>query len=242
MTYGITTITNSASEILIDQEYRALEVIQEGSLTAPGGSFNNLLTLDYSDILLPMVFIKMLVDVRYFFGPTTATRFWIGTNQAAGTPVEYKLCGFRADDTASPGGKGSRINRRGSAEIAFTNRRKYLRLINALQVIYFNPRTVIRAGDGFDFDTSGSGAEDFYRFDHPTKPIPLATYWLATLTGLGNRTNSVNSDPWVMERKSTTRLEYHLDFDNPIDISARTAMGLADGTGYNVARNHLIAA
>ncbi|KAF0130521.1 MAG: hypothetical protein FD152_2111 [Xanthobacteraceae bacterium] len=241
MTFGARLgIRNSSGEVQVDQNFFNIEVFAEGALTSPGGGYDNLLTLSFSGILNPMVFVKMAVNGRYFFGPTTNSTFWMSTNLGSGVSIPYKLCGFRPDPTVAPSGDGIKVHRPGSNEVAFASPRKYLRLINSIQVIDQYTQHLLRGGDWYDYDTDNNGIPYKWYYEHPTKPIPLDTYWLATMTGLANRPNSVNSTPYVLERKSTIRYEFRSD--GVITIGNREAMGLPDGTSIQVFANYLVAA
>jgi hypothetical protein len=238
MPFGISQIRNSANEVILDQNYFALEVIQEGNLTS-AGALSNLVTLDFTGITIPLVFIRMQVGSRYFFGPTTLSRFWMSSNVAAGAAIPYKLCGLRADPAANPGGIGVRINLAGTESIAFHSRRKYLRIVDCFQTMALGGSSrILRSGDAADFGTAGDGSTNFWYIEHNTRPQPLSTYWLASLTGLASRPGSNNSTAWIIERKSTTRYEWRLDGDGVISRDNRIAMGLTDPTptGFDVPR------
>lgn len=230
MTYGISTdLKNSNGEVIVDQNFACMEVLQEGSVTWPGGNFVTLGEITYSGILFPIVFVKLLTNVRFFFGPTTTTKFWFSCNAATGTQIDYKVCGIRTINTEIPAGYGALIMKKGSNQIAFCSKRKYARIIDILQVSNEVAMDPIRAGDDVDFTTAGDGSINKIMMWHHTKPIPINTFWHARMTGLVPRPGSNNSNVWTIERKST--VEYHMPVDGPLPINHRQAMNLQENTG-----------
>ncbi|WP_395138301.1 hypothetical protein [Schlegelella aquatica] len=89
MSYGF-VVANDANEIVIDQDFRNLEIIQSGTVAGNNGNF----TVNYPATEFALAFFEVGLNEQFAFGQTTTTEARWYANRLI---CRYYICAPRAD-------------------------------------------------------------------------------------------------------------------------------------------------
>lgn len=225
MSYGFATLNNANGDVVIDQDYRALEIFAEGTITSSGGGLSSINTITCpSGLTYPMFLIEMTAGKKYIFGIPTATTLKFTTDHSAGQTFEYKIAAVRNDANAGTGYGAAVWD--ASGRCVFSTARKYVRLRTALTPAdYGTP----------EFLVGGTGTPYGYKYTHTSKPIPFGTFWHASPVPVFSGGTTNRRRCWSMRRSSTTELFFSWDGEEqPLVDPTMNELGYGSATlGFN---------